>query len=122
MMFAMVLPLPRTSASLSAGVGCFLAHTGSASIASGLSLGGVPSKVTVPVTVPAAETAAGHHAAAASAVARHNAFNILLMLVRFVISNFASLITLRGFAPQTPLHRRSLAASPARAAQVVRFA
>ena len=52
MMFPMVLPVPRTSTSFGAGFPpCFLWHTGSASMASGLRAGAFPSKVTVPVMV-----------------------------------------------------------------------
>src|SRR4029450_3899625 len=60
MMFPMVLPLPRTSISFGTGAVCFLAHAGSASMASGLSVGTFPSKVTVPVMVEAATATPGH--------------------------------------------------------------
>src|SRR5688572_11491654 len=60
MMFPMVLPLPRTSASPGTGPLCFLAQTGSADIASGLIAGGFPSKITVPETDDAARAAPGH--------------------------------------------------------------
>src|SRR5262245_43639021 len=71
-MFPMVLPLPRTSASFCAGVVCFFAHTGSASMAMGLRLGGVPAKVTVPVIDEPAPAAPGPIDIATSAVASHN--------------------------------------------------
>src|SRR6476620_5001267 len=84
MMFAMVLPPPRTSISLGAGDVCFLAHAGSASMASGLRAGAFPSNVTVPVMVDAANVTRGHNAAATSATARHNLFPVTRMLGSFV--------------------------------------
>src|SRR5215218_1204993 len=83
-MFPIVLPLPRTSASLGAGVGCFLAHAGSASIASGLRVGAFPSKVTVPATVDAARATPGQTATASSPAATHNVFDVLRILVSFI--------------------------------------
>jgi hypothetical protein len=59
MMFPIVLPLPSTRASFRTGDVCFFAHAGSASIASGFIAGGFPSKVTVPVTVEAANATPG---------------------------------------------------------------
>jgi hypothetical protein len=85
-MFPIVLPLPRASISLGTGPECFFAHTGSASIASGLSVGTFPSKVTVPVTDDAARATPGHTTAAASPAARHNLFAVLRILVSLVMS------------------------------------
>ena len=72
----MVLPLPRTSISFGTGAECFLAHTGSASMASGLSVGAFPSKLTVPVTVAAAAATPGHANATTSPAASHNLFPV----------------------------------------------
>ena len=74
MMFPMVLPLPRTSISAGTGFECFLAHAGSASMASGLRAGGFPSKVTVPVMDEAATATPGQPATATSPAASHNLF------------------------------------------------
>src|SRR5687768_10971647 len=87
-MFAMVLPLPRTSISLGAGLVCFLAHAGSASMASGLRVGGVPVKVTVPVTDEAAKATLGQsEMAAIDAAARHNRVPVLRIVGSLVIAN-----------------------------------
>src|SRR5260221_14699189 len=86
MTFAMVLPLRRTSISFSAGVGCFLAHTGSASMASGLSLGAFPSKVTVPVMDEAANATPGESNTATNP-ASHTLFPVLRMLGSLIIEN-----------------------------------
>src|SRR5215213_8383689 len=74
MTLPMVWPLPSTSASPGAGLACFLAQAGSASIARGLSAGGFPSKVIVPVMDAAPKAAAGHNATANNATARHDPF------------------------------------------------
>ena len=88
MMFAMVLPPPRTSISFATGFPpCALWHTGSASMASGLRAGAFPSKVTVPVTVDAATATPGHSAAANSPAASHNLFPVPRMLGSLVIAN-----------------------------------
>src|SRR5512132_3483657 len=76
MTLPMVLPLPRTSISFGTGPECFLAHAGSASIASGLSAGAFPSKVTVPVTVEAATATPGQNDTAISPAASHDLFPI----------------------------------------------
>ena len=87
MMFPMALPAPRTSASFAAGLApCFLWHTGSASMASGLSAGGFPAKVMVPVTFAAAATP-GETNTVASPAASHNLFPVLRMLSSLVIAN-----------------------------------
>jgi hypothetical protein len=51
---------------------CFLAQTGSASMAIGLSTGGFPSKLTVPVMVEAAIATPGQNNTATSTAANHN--------------------------------------------------
>src|SRR5688572_20240737 len=79
MMFAMVLPLPRVSLSSGTGFVCFLAHAASAAIASGLSVGGVAVKLTVPVTVEAAKAAAGQAETATSQTASHTLFPVARM-------------------------------------------
>src|ERR1043165_5858655 len=76
-MFAMALPGPSTSISFATGPVCFLAHTGSASIAIGLSVGAVPEKVTVPVIVPAAKATPGHAAVTIRLAARVNQVAVL---------------------------------------------
>src|SRR5687767_13184539 len=87
MMFPMVLPLPRTSASPGTGPVCFLAQTGSADIASGLIAGGFPSKITVPLTDDAAAATPGHIdiAIATSPAASHTLFPVARMLGSLVI-------------------------------------
>src|SRR5688500_19352273 len=86
MTLAMALPLPRTSASFGAVFdGCILAHAGSASRASGLRAGGLPSKTTVPVMVDCANAAPGHNtAAAASPAATHHSPAALPMLLSVI--------------------------------------
>src|SRR5690349_4024852 len=74
MMLPMVLPLPSTSVSAGTGVECFLAHTGSAVIASGGRLGAFPAKVTVPETDEAAFATPGQNDTATSPAASHNLF------------------------------------------------
>src|SRR4026207_2081193 len=54
-MLAMLLPGPRISTAAGTGPECFLAHTGSASIASGLRAGAFPVNVTDPLTDEAAK-------------------------------------------------------------------
>src|SRR6185295_18895548 len=92
MTFPRVLPVPRTSISLGTGVECFLAHAGSASMASGLSEGSFPSKVIVPVTDEPAAAAPGQVDNPTNPAIRHNPLAILRMLVRFVIFSFASVV------------------------------
>ena len=85
MMFPMVLPVPRTSASFGAGFPpCFLWQTISASMASGLSAGAFPAKVTVPVMVAAATATLGQPNTATSPAASHNLFRVPRMLSSFV--------------------------------------
>ena len=82
----MVLPLPRTSISFGTGPECFLAQAGSASIASGLSGGAFPSKVTVPVTDEAAKATPGQTDNATSAAASPNLLPVLHILGSLVIA------------------------------------
>ena len=99
MMFPMVLPLPRTSISFGTGAECFLAHAGSASMASGLRVGTFPSKVTVPVTDEAATATPGQTDTATSPAASHNLFAVLRMLGSLVIADLVSASpSLPGFA------------------------
>src|SRR5262245_48577899 len=86
-MFPMALPLPRTSISLGWGDVCFLAHTGSASIASGLRVGTFPSKVTVPVMVAAANAAPGHTSTVTSPAANHNLLPVARTIRSFLIGH-----------------------------------
>src|SRR5687768_17423695 len=79
-MLAMVLPLPRASLSSGTGAECFFAHAGSADIASGPSLGGVPVKVMVPLTDEAAKATLGQTDNATSPAASHNLFRVPRML------------------------------------------
>src|SRR2546425_5469944 len=89
MMFPMLLPVPRTNISLGTGAECFLAHAGSASMASGLSAGAVPEKVMVPVTDAPATTARtptpGPTDTATSPAAKHHLFAVQPMLSSLVI-------------------------------------
>src|SRR5262245_27219933 len=87
MMFPMVLPLPRSSTSFGTGAECFLAHTGSASIAIGFRFGAVPENVTVPVMDEAANATPGQIDTATSAAASRNRFTAPRMLVCFIIGN-----------------------------------
>src|SRR4051794_2287330 len=100
-MFPMVLPLPRTSISFGTGAECFLAHTGSASIVSGLRVGAFPSNVTVPVTDDAASATPGHSAIATNPAARHK-LGVLRILVSFVT----------GIRSGRTLHRTRHAGNP----------
>ena len=93
MMFPMVLPLPRTSISFATGPECFLAHAGSASMASGLRAGAFPSKVTVPVTDEAAKATPGQTDTATSTAASHNLFPVARMLGSLVIANPFAVVT-----------------------------
>ena len=86
----MVLPLPRASISAARAPPCSLAHTGSASMASGLSAGGFPSKTTVPVTVDAATATPGQPNTATSPAANHNMFRVPRMLSSLVFENLIS--------------------------------
>ena len=76
MMFPMVLPLPRTSLWSGTGAECFFLHAGSASMVSGFIVGTFPSKVTVPVTVEAADATPGQPDTATSTAASNNLFSI----------------------------------------------
>ena len=106
MMFPMVLPLPRTSISFGTGFpACFLAQTGSASMASGLSAGAFPSKVTVPVMVDAATATPGQTNTATSPAASHNLFPVPRMLSSLVIANLASVVTVDAALSRTILER-----------------
>jgi hypothetical protein len=94
MTFPMVLPLPRASISFGTGPECFLAHAGSASMASGLSVGAFPLKVTVPVmdeatTAPPGQTDIAT-SPAASPAASHNLFPVQRMLNSLVIAHLAA--------------------------------
>src|SRR6188508_3163460 len=86
-MFPMVLPPPRTSISFGWGDVCFLAHTGSASIARGLRAGTFPSKVTVPVIVAAANATPGHTSTVTSPAASHNLFPVARMIGSVLIGH-----------------------------------
>src|SRR5438067_12035142 len=88
--FAIVLPLPRTSVSAGTGPECFLAQTGSASIAIGLRVGGFPSKVMVPVIVEAARATPGHAIIAISHAASRHLFPVQRIIRSLVIANLAS--------------------------------
>ncbi len=90
----MVLPLPRTSISFATGAECFLAHAGSASMASGLRVGTFPSKVTVPVTVDAAKATPGQTDTASIPAASHNLFPVLRILDSLVIANLVFVVGL----------------------------
>ena len=93
MMFPMVLPLPRTSISFATGPECFLAHAGSASIASGLSVGAFPSKVTVPLMDEAAPATPGHTDTATTTAASHTLIPVPRMLDSLVIAILISVVT-----------------------------
>ena len=93
MTFPMVLPVPRTSISLSTGAECFLAHTGSASMAIGLRVGALPSKVMVPVMDEAAKATPGQPDTATTRAASHNLFPVLRMLGSLIIANLVSVVT-----------------------------
>src|SRR3954464_1016964 len=93
MMLPIVLPLPRASASFATGPECFLAHAGSASIASGLRAGAFPSKVTDPLTVDAANATPGEIDNATSAATNPKVFpvqRILGSLIKLVIRKLCS--------------------------------
>src|SRR6266542_3546370 len=93
MMFPMVLPLPRASISLGTGPECFLAHAGSASMASGLSVGAFPSNVTVPVMDDAATATPGHIDNATSPATRRHLFPLQRMLGSLIILVIANLVS-----------------------------
>src|SRR5215207_8571 len=86
MMFAMVLPPPRTSISFGTGPECFLAHAGSASMASGLRAGGFPVKVTVPLIEDAAMATPGQTDITTNPAASQNLFPVTRMLDSLVIA------------------------------------
>jgi hypothetical protein len=90
MTFAMVLPLPSTSISAGTGFVCFLAHAGSASMASGLRAGGFPVKVMVPLIVDAAPAMPGQPITATSTATSHNLLPVTRMLVSLVMKNLES--------------------------------
>ena len=92
MMLPMVLPVPRTSISAGTGPVCFLAHTGSASIASGLRVGAFPSKVTVPVMDEAATPTPCQTDTATSTAASRNPFAVPRMLGSLVIGHPVSVV------------------------------
>src|SRR5688500_12935487 len=95
MMFPMVLPLPRTSASFGAGFPpCFLWQVGSASTESGLSAGGFPSKVMVPLMVDAATATPGQSNTATSPAASHNPFRVPRLFSSLVIAHLVLLVPL----------------------------
>ena len=83
MTFPMVFPPPRTSLSSGTGPECFLAHAGSAAMASGLRAGGVPVKVTVPLIDDAAVATPGQ--TDITIAASHNLFPVTRMLDSLVI-------------------------------------
>src|SRR5262245_49410911 len=107
MMFAMVLPLPRTSSSFGAGFPpCFLWHTSSAFMSSGWRVGTFPSKITVPVMDEAATATRGQTDTVTSTAASHNLFPVPRMLGSLVIVYL-------GFAsqrPRLPTSKRSVGA------------
>ncbi len=86
MMFPMVLPPPSSSISFGTGPECFLAHAGSASMESGLSAGGFPAKVTVPLTDDAAVATPGQTDITTNPAASHNLFPVTRMLDSLVIA------------------------------------
>src|SRR5688572_22147597 len=101
MMFFIALPAPRVSLSDGTGFGCFLAHAGSASMASAGRLGTFPSKMTVPVidaaTVPVTDEVAiaavdQHHTATAAAATSHNVFFVTRLLNPLVIAELLFVI------------------------------
>src|SRR5437762_11590161 len=93
MMLPMLLPLPRTRRSLATGPECFLAHAGSASMASGFSVGAFPSKVTVPVMVDAATATPGEIRNAANPAANKNLFPVQRMLRLLDHLDYRNLLT-----------------------------
>src|SRR5688500_17184962 len=98
----MPLAAPSTSASPSTGFECFLAQAGSASMESGLRLGGFPSKVAVPVMLAAAAIP-GHIDAATSPAASHILFPAARMLGSLVIANLILVVTVDvAFHPGGP--------------------
>src|SRR3982751_6807057 len=99
-MLAMVFPLPSTSISLGTGPECFLAHSGAASMASGLSAGAFPSKVMVPETDEAAKATPGESDTTTSAAANEN----LLPVQRMLGSLFCELLQPRSPAKMTWAH------------------
>ena len=68
------------NSSLGTGPECFLAHVGSASMASGLRVGAFPANVMVPVTDEAAMATPGEIETTASAIASRNVFPDTRML------------------------------------------
>src|SRR5262245_15753772 len=121
MMLPMVLPGPRSSASPGTGAVCFFAHAGSASMASGLSVGALPSKVMVPVMVDAAKATPGYIDDATSPATRHNLFPVQRMLRSFalvfvsaVMANVISVspVDAANLSNGGTLHRTRLSAQP----------
>src|SRR5688572_27806186 len=92
MMLPMVLPFPRASISFGTGPECFFAHAGSASMASGLRAGVLPSNVMVPVMDEAATAtpAPGQTDIATSKKAGHNGFPDPRWHGSLVIANLVS--------------------------------
>src|SRR4051794_19774825 len=94
MTLPIVLPLPRVSISFATGPVCFLAQSGSASIASGLRVGAFPSNVMIPVIVEAAAATPGQKETAINEAARNNLLPVTHMLGSFVIAQIvASVVT-----------------------------
>src|SRR5512132_1601517 len=99
MMCAIVFPGPRISDSFGAGPACFLAHTGSASMAIGLSVGAFPAKVTVPVMVDAATATPGEPSIATSTAAGHTLLFVPPML-GFLVIVHVSFVVAEGCVPR----------------------
>jgi hypothetical protein len=76
-----------------------LAHTGSASIESGLRAGGFPSKVTVPFTVEAATAMPGHNDTATIPAATHNRFEDTRTLALIIANLVSAVIVFAAFRP-----------------------
>jgi hypothetical protein len=62
-------------------------------MASGLRAGAFPSKVTVPLTVEAADATPGHTDTAISPAANHNLFPLARMLGSMFIANLVEVVT-----------------------------
>src|SRR5688500_4616607 len=93
MMFPMVLPLPRTSASFCTGFPpCFLWQTASAATSSGLSLGAFPAKTAVPLMVDAATETPGYTKTATNPATSHNPFRVPRMFSSFGYRNLVSVV------------------------------
>src|SRR5690349_16302750 len=90
----MVLPPPRTSISFGTGPECFFAHAGSASIARGLSAGGLPLNVTVPEIDEAPSATPGQSDTTTNPAAAHNPFPVTRILDSLVITTSFSDVVL----------------------------